>query len=105
MSDRRKPPLIRVGMILLYRSEVDPKFALPVRYELHAVTSVRRTKKGARVGLVLYSQSVVISSSCFFPGGVVTDPYVLFELSQADLRTVWAELGPLWKATSEVVSP
>lgn len=83
-------PKVERGMILLYENE-SPNGALPTRYELLTVASVRQTKKGASVKLVRNADFATIDYSATFPDAEVREPFKVFGLSQNDLGHVWSK--------------
>lgn len=76
---------IEKGQILL----VDEGEGRGWRYKLWAVSSVRKTAKGATVTLLGWSPGCLAKATATFPDGLVAEPWQVFALSQRDLALVW----------------
>jgi hypothetical protein len=79
---------VEKGMLLIAR-DAPAYLEGAYRYDLWAVTSVRRGAKSASVKLLRYAEGAIIEATATFPDGKVGDNWQVFDLSRADLAHVW----------------
>lgn len=91
-STALKSVQVEKGMILLVREEASYRES-GFKYDLWAVTSVRRSGKRASLKLLRNSPGAIIEATATFPDGEVRDPWFVFDLSQGDYATVYKALS------------
>lgn len=92
VKDDVKDVKVEKGMLLLYEKVFPETTEIPTRYELLAVSAVRRGAKTDRVTLLSYSPMASMVATASFPDGAIRPPFKLFALSQKDLAFVWSKL-------------